>query len=57
MKGSSVVEIRGSSWHRNRRNKSARTEQEPKSFDELNHYGRVAKESLERGECQEENVE
>ena len=57
MKSSCVVEIRGSSWHRSRRNKSARTEQEPKGLDELNHYGRVAKESLERGECQEEDLE
>ena len=57
MKSSCVVEIRGSSWHRSRRNKSARTEQEPKGLDELNHYRRVAKESLERGECQEEDLE
>ena len=56
MKRSSVFEIGSRSRHRHSRNESARTEQEPKGLDELNHYEDKAEEKGWKGSlpsCQE----
>jgi hypothetical protein len=53
VKRGSVSEIGSRSRHGHSRNESARTEQEPKGLDELNHYEDEVERSAERGVCQD----